>query len=147
MTPLEIRDIMGHLPHRFPFLLVDRVLEYESGKHIVALKNVTINEPFFPGHFPNHPVMPGVLVIEAMAQTAAILAFITAGESVGDRNIVYFAGIDDARFKRPVVPGDQIMMRAELTWQRRGIWRFKTTARVDEHLAAEASLMCTMRPA
>ncbi|MFM9884547.1 MAG: 3-hydroxyacyl-ACP dehydratase FabZ [Burkholderiales bacterium] len=147
MTPLEIRDIIGHLPHRFPFLLVDRVLEYESGKHIVALKNVTINEPFFPGHFPNHPVMPGVLVIEAMAQTAAILAFITAGESVGDKNIVYFAGIDDARFKRPVVPGDQIMMRAELEWQRRGIWRFKTTARVDEHLAAEASLMCTMRPA
>ncbi len=147
MTPLEIRDIIGHLPHRFPFLLVDRVLEYEPGKHIVALKNVTINEPFFPGHFPNHPVMPGVLVIEAMAQTAAILAFITAGESVGDKNIVYFAGIDDARFKRPVVPGDQIMMRAELEWQRRGIWRFKTTARVDEHLAAEASLMCTMRPA
>ena len=99
MTPLEIRDIIGHLPHRFPFLLVDRVLEYEPGKHIVALKNVTINEPFFPGHFPNHPVMPGVLVIEAMAQTAAILAFITAGESVGDKNIVYFAGIDDARFK------------------------------------------------
>ncbi len=147
MTPLEIRDIIGHLPHRFPFLLVDRVLEFESGKYIVALKNVTINEPFFPGHFPNHPVMPGVLVIEAMAQTAAILAFITAGESVGDKNIVYFAGIDDARFKRPVVPGDQIMMRAELEWQRRGIWRFKTTARVDEHLAAEASLMCTMRPA
>jgi 3-hydroxyacyl-[acyl-carrier-protein] dehydratase len=147
MTPLEIREIIGHLPHRFPFLLVDRVLEYEPGKHIVALKNVTINEPFFPGHFPNHPVMPGVLVIEAMAQTAAILAFITAGESVGDKNIVYFAGIDDARFKRPVVPGDQIMMRAELEWQRRGIWRFKTTARVDEHLAAEASLMCTMRPA
>ena len=147
MTPLQIRDIIGHLPHRFPFLLVDRVLEFESGKYIVALKNVTINEPFFPGHFPNHPVMPGVLVIEAMAQTAAILAFITAGESVGDKNIVYFAGIDDARFKRPVVPGDQIMMRAELEWQRRGIWRFKTTARVDEHLAAEASLMCTMRPA
>ena len=147
MTPLQIRDIIGHLPHRFPFLLVDRVLEFESGKFIVALKNVTINEPFFPGHFPNHPVMPGVLVIEAMAQTAAILAFITAGESVGDKNIVYFAGIDDARFKRPVVPGDQIMMRAELEWQRRGIWRFKTTARVDEHLAAEASLMCTMRPA
>ena len=147
MTPLEIRDIIGHLPHRYPFLLVDRVLEYEAGKHIVALKNVTINEPFFPGHFPNHPVMPGVLVIEAMAQTAAILAFITAGESVGDKNIVYFAGIDDARFKRPVVPGDQIMMRAELEWQRRGIWRFKTTARVDEHLVAEASLMCTMRPA
>jgi 3-hydroxyacyl-[acyl-carrier-protein] dehydratase len=147
MTPLEIRDIISHLPHRFPFLLVDRVLEYEIGKHIVGLKNVTINEPFFPGHFPNHPVMPGVLVIEAMAQTAAILAFLTAGESVGDKNIVYFAGIDDARFKRPVVPGDQILMRAELEWQRRGIWRFKATARVGEHLAAEASLMCTMRPA
>lgn len=148
MAPvLTAEQILGILPHRFPFLLVDRVLEYEVGKHIVGLKNVTINEPFFPGHFPNHPVMPGVLVIEAMAQTAAILAFLTAGQSVGDKNIVYFAGIDDARFKRPVVPGDQILMRAELEWQRRGIWRFKTTARVAEHLVAEASLMCTMRPA
>jgi len=147
MNALDIREIMAHLPHRFPFLLVDRVLDYEVGKHIVALKNVTISEPFFPGHFPNHPVMPGVLVIEALAQTAAILAFITAKQSVGDNDIVYFAGIDNARFKRPVIPGDQLTMRADLEWQRRGIWRFKANANVGEQLACEAELMCTMRPA
>jgi 3-hydroxyacyl-[acyl-carrier-protein] dehydratase len=145
MNTLEIRKILEHLPHRYPFLLVDRVLEYELGKHIVALKNVTINEPFFPGHFPRHPVMPGVLVVESMAQTAAILAFLTARTVPGDREVVYFAGIDNARFKRPVMPGDQLTVRATLERQLRGIWKFAAQAHVGEHLAAEAGLMCTMR--
>lgn len=146
MNEIEIREILGHLPHRFPMLLVDRVLEYELGKHIVALKNVTANEPFVPGYFPAHPVMPVVLIIEALAQTGAILAFMTSKQRVGDGNIVYFAGIDDARFERPVVPGDQLRMRAEIEWHRRGIWRFKTSASVAGQPACEASLMCAMRP-
>lgn len=146
MTGMDIKEIFEHLPHRFPFLLVDRVLEYELGKHIVALKNVTMNEPFFPGHFPHHPVMPGVLVIEAMAQAAAILAFKTANMRPSDGNVVYFAGIDECRFKRPIVPGDQIVLRAELQRQLRGLWKFSATATVGDQLAAEAVLMCTMRP-
>lgn len=147
MSTIEIKEIFEHLPHRFPFLLVDRVLEYEVGKHIVALKNVTYNEPFFIGHFPRHPVMPGVLVIEALAQAAAILAFKTAGIRPSDGNIVYFAGIDEARFKRPIVPGDQIHLHAALERHLRGVWKFSTRAMVGEQLAAEALLMCTMRPA
>jgi 3-hydroxyacyl-[acyl-carrier-protein] dehydratase len=147
MNTIEIKEIFEHLPHRFPFLLVDRVLEYEIGKHIVALKNVTYNEPFFIGHFPRHPVMPGVLVIEALAQAAAILAFKTANIRPSDGNIVYFAGIDEARFKRPIVPGDQIHLRAALERHLRGVWKFSARAMVGEQLAAEAILMCTMRPA
>ncbi len=146
MSTMDIAKILALLPHRYPFLLVDRVLESVPGKHIVALKNVTINEPFFPGHFPTHPVMPGVLVIEAMAQAAALLAFETAQAKLADREIIYFAGIDDARFKRPVVPGDQLIMRAELERQLRGVWKFSAVAHVGEQLAAEAKLMCTMRP-
>lgn len=146
MSTMDIAKILGLLPHRYPFLLVDRVLELEAGKHIVALKNVTINEPFFPGHFPTHPVMPGVLVIEAMAQAAALLAFDTAQARLAEREIIYFAGIDEARFKRPVVPGDQLVMRAELERQLRGVWKFSAVAHVGEQLAAEAKLMCTMRP-
>jgi 3-hydroxyacyl-[acyl-carrier-protein] dehydratase len=147
LNSLDIKQIFELLPHRFPFLLVDRVLEYELGHRIVALKNVTFNEPFFPGHFPHHPVMPGVLVIEAMAQAAAILAFKSAGANPSDGHVVYFAGIDEARFKRPVVPGDQLILHATLVRQLRGIWKFSTQARVGETLAAEAILMCTMRPA
>lgn len=147
MSVMDIAKILSLLPHRYPFLLVDRVLELEPGKHIVALKNVTINEPFFPGHFPTHPVMPGVLVIEAMAQAAALLAFDTAQARLADKEIIYFAGIDEARFKRPVVPGDQLIMRAELERQLRGVWKFSAVAHVGEQLAAEARLMCTMRPA
>lgn len=146
MSVMDIAKILSLLPHRYPFLLVDRVLELEPGKHIVALKNVTINEPFFPGHFPTHPVMPGVLVIEAMAQAAALLAFDTAQARLADKEIIYFAGIDEARFKRPVVPGDQLIMRAELERQLRGVWKFSAVAHVGEQLAAEARLMCTMRP-
>ena len=147
MNAIDIKAIFDHLPHRYPFLLVDRVLDFEIGKYIVALKNVTMNEPFFPGHFPHHPVLPGVLVIEAMAQAAAILAFKTADQRPSDGNIVYFAGIDEARFKRPVVPGDQLTLRAELQRHLRGVWKFSATAHVGEELATAAVLMCTMRPA
>ena len=147
MEAHDIKQIFAELPHRFPFLLVDRVLELELGKHIVALKNVTFNEPFFPGHFPHHPVMPGVLVIEAMAQSAAILAFRTMGVRADGGKVVYFVGIDEARFKRPVIPGDQLVIRATLERHVRSIWKFAAEARVGDELAAHALLMCTMRPA
>lgn len=142
---MEIQEILDHLPHRFPMLLVDRVLECEPGKGIVAIKNVTINEPFFSGHFPHHPVMPGVLVIEALAQAAAILSFRTLGTRPDDRSVYYFVGIDEARFKRPVVPGDQLLLEVALERSVRGIWKFRAVARVGEFLAAEARLMCTVR--
>ncbi len=147
MNALDIKEILEHLPHRYPFLLVDRVLECEPGKHVVALKNVTINEPFFPGHFPHHPVMPGVMIIEAMAQAAAILAFRTLGGVPGDHHVVYFVGIDEARFKSPVVPGDQLMLHARIERHLRGIWKFAAEAKVGEILAAEARMMCTVRDA
>ena len=142
---MDIHQILKKLPHRYPFLLVDRVLEVEEGKRIKALKNVTINEPFFVGHFPHRPVMPGVLMLEAMAQTAGLLAF--AGEtSERDPNaVIYFAGIDGARFKRPVEPGDQLVMNVEILRHKAGIYKFKATARVGEDVACEAELMCTMR--
>ena len=147
MNALDIKAVMEHLPHRYPFLLVDRVLEIEPGQRILALKNVTINEPFFPGHFPHHPVMPGVMVIEAMAQAAAILAF-KSGERMPDENsVVYFVGIDGARFKSPVGPGDQLLLHARIDRHLKGIWKFSTEARVGERLAAEAKLMCALRDA
>lgn len=142
---MDIREILEHLPHRYPFLLLDRIVEIEPGKRIVALKNVTYNEPFFAGHFPHLPVMPGVLIIEAMAQAAAVLAFRTAGRKQDDKTVVYFAGIDHARFKRPVVPGDQLMLHAELTRSARGIWKFSSHAKVGDAVAAEAELMCAVR--
>jgi 3-hydroxyacyl-[acyl-carrier-protein] dehydratase len=145
MNSMEIHEILEYLPHRYPFLLVDRVLECEEGKHIVALKNVTINEPFFPGHFPSHPIMPGVLVIEAMAQAAAILAFKTGGRTPGQDMRVYFLGIDDARFKKPVVPGDQLRMVVKIDRFLKGVWKFSATAWVGETLVTEAKMMCTMR--
>ena len=126
-------------------LLVDRVLECEPGKRIVAINNVTINEPFFSGHFPHHPVMPGVLVVEALAQAAAILSFHTMGTRPDDRSVYYFVGIDEARFKRPVIPGDQLLLEVILERRVRGIWKFSAKARVGENLAAEAKLMCTVR--
>lgn len=146
VTGLDIKAIAELIPHRYPFLLVDRVLELVPGAHVVALKNVTINEPFFPGHFPHHPVMPGVLVIEAMAQVGAILAFKSAQQVPDNKQVVYFAGIDDARFKRPVVPGDQLILRVVLERQLRGVWKFSATAHVGDALAARATLMCAMRP-
>jgi 3-hydroxyacyl-[acyl-carrier-protein] dehydratase len=142
---LDIHEIMQNLPHRFPMLLVDRVLECEPGKRILALKNVTINEPFFSGHFPHHPVMPGVLIIEALAQAAAILSFQTLGAMPDDKSVYYFVGIDRARFKRPVEPGDQLVLDVRLERLLRGLWKFAAQARVGEALAAEARLMCTVR--
>lgn len=147
MNAMDIKAVLQHLPHRYPFLLVDRVLDMEPGKHIVALKNVTINEPFFPGHFPHHPVMPGVMVIEAMAQAAAILAFKSGARVPDEKSVVYFVGIDEARFKSPVVPGDQLMLHARIDRHLKGIWRFSTEARVGERLAATATMMCALRDA
>jgi 3-hydroxyacyl-[acyl-carrier-protein] dehydratase len=126
-------------------LLVDRVLEIEEGKRILALKNVTINEPFFNGHFPHHPVMPGVLIIEALAQAEAILSFKTLGTLPDEKSVYYFVGIDDARFKRPVSPGDQLTLDVGIERNVRGMWKFGAQARVGEALAAEAKLMCTVR--
>lgn len=142
---MDIQQILRKLPHRYPFLLVDRVLELEKNSHVKALKNVTINEPFFPGHFPIRPVMPGVLILEALAQAAALLSFESADTEPGDDTVVYFAGIDAARFKRPVGPGDQLILEAWIDRAKSGIYRYKTKASVDGQLAAEAVLMCTMR--
>ena len=145
MKSLDINQIKEYLPHRYPLLLVDRVLDWEEGKRITAIKNVTINEEFFNGHFPHKPVMPGVLMIEALAQTAALLAFLTLGQKPDANAVVYFVGIDGARFKRPVEPGDQLTMDVEILRQSRGIWKFQAKASVGEQLAVEAELMCTMR--
>jgi 3-hydroxyacyl-[acyl-carrier-protein] dehydratase len=142
---MDIQHILRRLPHRYPFLLVDRVLEVEEGVRIKALKNVTINEPFFAGHFPSRPVMPGVLMLEALAQAAALLAFRSMAEGLGDDTVYYFVGIDGARFKRPVVPGDQLVLEAELTRAKSSIYKFRTRAMVGAELAVEAELMCTMR--
>ncbi|MEI8385553.1 MAG: 3-hydroxyacyl-ACP dehydratase FabZ [Nitrosomonadaceae bacterium] len=142
---MDIHEILEYLPHRYPFLLVDRVLSCEPGKDIVALKNVTINEPFFVGHFPHHPVMPGVLIIEALAQAAAILTLKTAGVKADNESIYYFVGIDGARFKRPIQAGDQLLLKVAITRQVRGIWKYSARAEVAGHVAAEAELMCTMR--
>ena len=145
MSAMDIHQILEYLPHRYPILLVDRVLEVVPGERITALKNVSVNEPFFPGHYPHHPVMPGVLIIEAMAQTAAILSFKTLGGKPDEKSVYYFAGIDGARFKRPVSPGDQLVMEVSIVLNKRGIWKFKGVAKVDGQVAAEAELMCTVR--
>jgi len=142
---LDIHQILKQLPHRYPILLVDRVLSVEKGKTIKALKNVSINEPYFMGHFPHRPVMPGVLMLEAMAQAAALLAFDTLGVTPDDKTVYYFAGIDGARFKRPVEPGDQLIMDVSLERMKAGIFKFKGITRVGEEVACEAELMCTMR--
>ncbi len=142
---MNIHEILETLPHRYPFLLVDRVISMEPGKSIVALKNVTINEPFFPGHYPHHPVMPGVLIIEAMAQVAALLSFKSMVADPTKKSVYYFAGIDGARFKRPVSAGDQIIFKVELLRSMRGLFKFKAEAFVDELLVAEAELMCTSK--
>ena len=142
---MDIHQILKQLPHRYPFLLVDRVLEIDKGKSIRALKNVTINEPFFTGHFPHRPVMPGVLMLEALAQAAALLAFDAMDTSPTDDMVYYFAGIDNARFKQPVEPGDQLILHVELLRMKAGIFKFKARAEVDGNLAVEAELTCAMR--
>ena len=142
---MDIHEILRHLPHRYPIILVDRVLEIEHGKRIVALKNVSINEPVFMGHFPHYPVMPGVLIIEALAQAAAILSFVTFDKRADSNSVYYFAGIDNARFKRPVGPGDQLWLEVELVREMRGIGKFGARALVDGQMAAEAELLCAYR--
>ena len=142
---MDIHQILKQLPHRYPILLVDRVLEIDKGKRIKALKNVSINEPYFSGHFPHRPVMPGVLMLEALAQAAALLAFDMLGTTPDDKTVYYFAGIDGARFKRPVEPGDQLILDVTLDRMKAGIFKFKACAKVGEEIAAEAELMCTMR--
>ena len=145
MSSMDINEIMAYLPHRFPFLLVDRVISLEPGKSIVALKNVSMNEPFFPGHFPKHPVMPGVLILEALAQAAALLSFKTVADMPNEDSVVYFAGIDAARFKKPVMPGDQLILHVEILRNLKGIWKYATYAEVDGQRVAEAEMMATLR--
>ena len=139
---MNVNDIMRLLPHEYPMLMVDRVLEVESGKSIVGYKNISINEQIFVGHFPGAPIFPGVLIIEAMAQISGILGFVTARQSSDNGMLYLFAGIDKVRFKRPVVPGDRLMLTSEVVSVKRNIWRFRTTATVDEELASSALLMC-----
>lgn len=145
---LNVHQIRKILPHRYPFLLVDRVEDIEFGKRIHAIKNVTVNEPFFPGHFPDYPVFPGVLIMEALAQAAAVLTFASASEEETKQaadDLYLFAGIDNARFKRPVMPGDRLELFAEMTANKRGIYKYKAVARVDGQVVAEADLMCAHR--
>ncbi len=145
MSIIDINEIKKYIPHRYPFLLVDRILELEEGKRVVGLKNVTVNEPFFPGHFPHSPVMPGVLIIEALAQAAAVLAFKTEGTVPDEDAMVYFASVDNVRFKRPVVPGDQLILEAEIVRTIRNIWKFKGVAKVAGEVATEAEFMCAIK--
>jgi 3-hydroxyacyl-[acyl-carrier-protein] dehydratase len=142
---MDVNQIREYLPHRYPFLLVDRVLELEKGKSIVAIKNVTVNEPFFNGHFPEHPVMPGVLIVEAMAQAAGILGFKTMDKKPQDGSIYYFVGADKLRFKRPVVPGDQLKLEATVLSEKRGIWKFDVRASVDGDTVSSATILCADR--
>ena len=144
---LDIGRILQLMPHRYPILLVDRVLELEPGVRIAAVKNVTVNEPFFQGHFPGHPVMPGVLIIEALAQAAAVLTYVTMKTSYPEGTLFLFAGIDGARFKRPVVPGDQLRLEATMDRVKRGVGKFSTRALVDGEVACEAELMCALHKA
>jgi 3-hydroxyacyl-[acyl-carrier-protein] dehydratase len=145
MSSMDIHEILNYLPHRYPFLLVDRVISLEEGKEITAVKNVTINEPFFPGHFTYYPVMPGVLVVEALAQAAAILSFKTMGSKPSDDSVYYFAGIDNVRFKKPVSPGDQLILKVKIDRIMRGIWKYSAQALVENAVVAEADLLCTLK--
>lgn len=143
---MNIHEILEYLPHRYPFLLIDRVIECELGKRIRAVKNVSVNEPYFNGHFPYYKVMPGVLIVEAMAQAAAILSFRTMGIKPDDKSVYYFAGIDRARFKKPVIPGDQLVLEVSIERTVRSVVKYAGKAYVGEALVAEAELLCTLRP-
>ena len=142
---LDIHEILNHLPHRYPFVLIDRVTDLKLNEEITALKNVTINEPFFPGHFPYHPVMPGVLIVEAMAQAAAVLSFKTMNVLPSEDSVYYFAGIDNVRFKKPVSPGDQLVLNVKIDRVLKGIWKYKAQAKVDDQIVAEAEMMCILK--
>jgi 3-hydroxyacyl-[acyl-carrier-protein] dehydratase len=145
LTTMDIHKVLRRLPHRYPFLLVDRVLEFEANRRLLGLKNVSINEPFFTGHFPARPVMPGVLIVEAMAQATGLLAMESRPEEVGEKALYYFVGIDKARFKQPVEPGDQLLLEVNVLHVKRGIWKFAGEARVDGKIVASAEIMCTAR--
>jgi len=145
MCAMDIHEILKYLPHRYPLLLVDRVVSIEAGKDIVALKNVSINEPFFPGHFPHYAVMPGVLIIEALAQAAALLTLKTEGNTNKEDSVYYFVGIDGVRFKKPVTAGDQLILKVSIERQIKGLWKYAARAEVDDQLVTEAKLMCTSR--
>src|SRR2546421_11517243 len=145
MAKMDIHEVLRHLPQRYPMLMIDRVLELEPGKRIVALKNVSANEPYFQGHFPNRPIMPGVLILEAMAQAAGILVFKTQGTKPDDKSLYYYVGIDSARFKKPVVPGDQLELEVSLERSLRGIGKFACVARVGGTVVAEATILCTVQ--
>jgi 3-hydroxyacyl-[acyl-carrier-protein] dehydratase len=142
---MDIHEILKHLPHRYPFVLIDKVVALELSKEITAIKNVTINEPFFPGHFPYHPVMPGVLIVEAMAQAAAVLSFKTMDTLPNENSVYYFAGMDNVRFKKPVSPGDQLVLNVKIERILRGIWKYKGVATVDGDVVAEAEMMCILK--
>jgi 3-hydroxyacyl-[acyl-carrier-protein] dehydratase len=142
---LDIHEILKHLPHRYPFLLIDRVLQCEEGKSLIGYKNVTYNEPYFQGHFPHRPVMPGVLILEALAQATGILAFRTSNKRPDDNSLYYFVGIDKARFRQPVMPGDQLMLEVDVVNTKRGIWKFNGVAKVDSKVVCSAELMCAER--
>jgi 3-hydroxyacyl-[acyl-carrier-protein] dehydratase len=144
---MDIQQVLAHLPQRYPFLMIDRVLECEPGKRIRALKNVSANEPHFAGHFPGRPVMPGVLILEAMAQAAGILVFRTQQTQPDENSVYYYAGIDNARFKRPVVPGDPLELEVTILGSKRGVWKFGCVARVGAAIVAEAEILCTVRAA
>ena len=145
MSGMDISEIMQYIPHRYPFLLVDRVISIKPGKDIVAIKNVTINEPFFVGHFPNQPIMPGVMILEALAQTSAILSFKSDNFKVNDDSVYYLVGIDNARFKKPVVVGDQLVLHATLMRHIKGFWKFTAQAKVGDDVVTEAELICAVR--
>lgn len=145
MASMDIAEIRKHLPHRYPFLLVDRVVEVIAGESIVAYKNLSVNEPFFEGHFPENPIFPGVLMLEAMAQAAGILGFYSQGKTNQDGSTYYFAGADNVRFKRACVPGDRVMLHASVVSQRRGIWKFDVRSDVEGELAASATILCADR--
>ncbi|SDG91126.1 3-hydroxyacyl-ACP dehydratase FabZ [Nitrosomonas sp. Nm132] len=145
MNAMDIYEILKYLPHRYPFILVDRVISYEPGERIIALKNVSINEPYFVGHFPHHPVMPGVLIVEALAQAAALLTIRTENPTKNDAQVYYFVGIDGVRFKKPVTAGDQLLLKVEITRQIKGVWKYSARAEVGDQLVTEAQLMCTVR--
>jgi 3-hydroxyacyl-[acyl-carrier-protein] dehydratase len=145
VSTMDIHKVLSLLPHRYPFLLIDRVVDFKINEYLVALKNVSYNEPFFMGHFPVRPVMPGVLIVEAMAQATGLLAMASRPDEVGEKSLYYFVGIDKARFKRPVEPGDQLILDVKLGPVRRGIWKFDGEARVDDRIVASAEIMCTAR--
>ena len=145
MNDMDINEVLAHLPQRYPFLMIDRVKEFEPGKRIVALKNVSANEPHFPGHFPHRPIMPGVLILEVMAQAAGVLSFRTRGIKPDDKTLYYYVGIDSARFKKPVVPGDQLEVEVLFERELRNISKFGCVARVDGQVVAEATILCAMQ--